>query len=99
MQVTVGNGETVCQVAGEIDMATGSRLEDALSSLVAPDVSCLVLELGGVTFMDSSGLRLLIVLHQAMEAQGGQLVVRNPSGTVMRLLEITNLTHQLCVEP
>jgi anti-anti-sigma factor len=42
-----------------------------------------------VSFMDSSGLRVLIAGYKAAEQAGGALGVRNPSDVVTRLLEIT----------
>jgi anti-anti-sigma factor len=86
-------------VAGEIDAHTAGDLAAALEPFTdAPtggsDVS---LDLSGVTFMDSSGIRVLIDAHRRVEAAGDRLVVANPSRAVRRLLEISGLTDHLNV--
>ena len=45
-----------------------------------------------MAFIDSSGLRALVVGHKALEERGGSLVVANPSTMAARLLEVTGLT-------
>ena len=47
--------------------------------LVDDGVSTITLDLAEVAFIDSSGLRALVVGHKALEEQGGSLVVANPS--------------------
>ena len=97
--LTSGPLEVVCVVAGEIDPITGPQLEgEILTALAGSAATDLVLDLAGVTFIDSSGLRVVIDLHKAMLARGGRLVLRRPSATVNRLLEITNLTANLDIE-
>jgi anti-anti-sigma factor len=54
-------------------------------------VRTVTLDLGSVAFIDSSGLRALVVGHKALEERGGALVVANPSPTAARLLEVTGL--------
>ena len=45
----------------------------------------------GITFIDSSGLRVLLELAERVAAVGGRVALRNPSGTVSRIMEITGL--------
>jgi anti-anti-sigma factor len=76
---------------GEIDIHTCGELEQALLGLVDDGVSKLTLDLADVAFIDSSGLRALVVAHKALEENGGSLVVANPSSMAARLLEVTGL--------
>jgi anti-sigma B factor antagonist len=74
------------QVEGEIDMASAPQLVDALSRLDRSD-GRLVIDLAGVTFMDSTGLHA--VLNEVASRNGsGPLVLRNPTRSVRRLLDI-----------
>jgi anti-sigma B factor antagonist len=77
--------------AGEVDIHTCGQLEDALLTLADAGVRTVTLDLGSVAFIDSSGLRALVVGHKALEEQGGALIVTNPSPTAARLLEVTGL--------
>ncbi len=76
---------------GEVDIHTCGQLEEALTSLVDAGVSRVTLDLSQVAFIDSSGLRALVVGHKALEERGGSLVVANPSAMAARLLEVTGL--------
>jgi anti-sigma B factor antagonist len=77
--------------SGEIDIHTCTKLEEALVGLADDGVATVTLDLGDVAFIDSSGLRALVVGHKALEERGGTLVVANPSSMTARLLEVTGL--------
>ena len=78
-------------VSGEVDIHTCAQLEEVLLRLAEDGVMTITLDLGDVAFIDSSGLRALVVGHKALEERGGALVVANPSSTAARLLEVTGL--------
>ena len=89
LSVTVdNNGDdcTVVTVCGEIDLETCAELSAALATLDGSrNVS---LDLGDVSYIDSTGLRLLMARDAAEEA-GGRLHVSTTSHIVARLIEIT----------
>jgi anti-anti-sigma factor len=79
-------------VVGEIDLATASELHAGLRcalSRQAPDL--LDVDLGGVTFMDCTGLGVLVAVRNAAIRSGCQLRVTNPQPIVRRILELTGL--------
>jgi len=78
-------------VAGEIDAVSAQQLADAFTNLPDGLDGPIDVDLAGVTFIDSSGLRVLLGLADRVEAAGGTTVVRNPSKQVTRLLAITQL--------
>jgi anti-anti-sigma factor len=82
----VGN-ETIIHVRGEIDMATCERLRDAIEPHLGPR-QAIVLDLSGVEFMDSSCLRVLQQARGTLTADGGSLVLRNPSNAARRTLTV-----------
>ena len=89
----------VVTVAGELDPSTAPQLERELqASVFTSGCERLVIDLAGVRFMDSSGLSVVLNAHKTMRTRDGQLVVRQPSETVRRLLEITALTDELVIE-
>jgi anti-anti-sigma factor len=92
------NGGPVLHLTGELDPHTAPALQAALKTTLADEPSSLVLDLTELTFIDSSGLRVLIDAHKAIAELGGELVVRNPSSTAQRLLEITKLEDHFRIE-
>jgi len=78
-------------VTGEIDAATCRTVAAAFAE--APDGAGrpIELDLAGVTFVDSSGLHVLLELAERVAVAGGNVVIRNPAPVVRRLLAITNL--------
>lgn len=73
------------KVVGEIDAHTVPSLGEALRS-VHGDVT---LDLSGVGFVDSSGLRVLIESHQMFEERGHTMTIINPSAAVKRIFELS----------
>ncbi len=85
---TLSNGWSV---SGQIDALTAGLLTEAMQDL--PDVADgpIEVDLADVTFMDSSGLRVLLGLADRAAQAGGTVVILNASKSVRRLLEITKL--------
>lgn len=92
------DGETVVvSVVGELDLATAPKLEATLGPLARQGKRVLV-ELGRVTFIDSTGLGLLVTCAERTRSNGGSLSVRASAPNVLRVFEITGLTQALGVE-
>jgi anti-anti-sigma factor len=92
------DGDALVTVRGEVDIHTCGEVEKALTDLATDGVTKITLDLGQVSFIDSSGLRALVVGHKALQDKGGTLVVANPSPTTARLLEVTGLDSLFDVE-
>jgi anti-anti-sigma factor len=88
---------TVVVAEGQIDSHTSPSLDEALAAR-SPDVPVSV-DLSGVTFVDSSGLRVLVRAHKRQIDGGGSLTIVAPSEVVTRLLDITGLTSELRITP
>jgi anti-anti-sigma factor len=88
----------VVVLTGELDPHTAPRFAQALDPLQRPDIEQIVVDLAGVRFIDSSGLRVLIAAEHELSERGARLVLRAPSPAARRLLEITDLIDRLNVE-
>jgi anti-sigma B factor antagonist len=86
-------------VAGELDGATAVFLSEQLRQLVADLAGDLTIDIGLITFIDSTGLSLLISLHKQVRASGRTLTVADPTPMARRLFEITGLDQVLKIEP
>jgi anti-sigma B factor antagonist len=91
----VRDDEVVVDVRGEIDLSTAPLLDQRLSQFA--DTPKVVVDLSGVTFLDSSGLGVLVRTSNKVETQGGviRVVVSHPQ--VLKVLEITGLAGTLPV--
>lgn len=83
--VTEEAGQVVAHVTGEIDLATCEHLRDAIEPHLGPRQR-IVLDLSGVSFMDSTCLGVLMQARTTLTADGGSLILRNPSKAARRLL-------------
>jgi anti-sigma B factor antagonist len=84
-------------LSGEIDAHSVIILSTHLDPLPGSSGD-VVIDLSGVGFVDSSGLRVLVDAHQRAEAEARRLVLRGSTRPVLRLLEITGLMEYLNVE-
>lgn len=84
-------------IEGELDMATAPRLQESLLSEVAP--GDLELDCRGLRFMDSQGVRTLLIVASA-RPPGGRLVLRRLTPQVRRIAELVQLgsTPRIYVE-
>ena len=87
----------VIYVRGEIDMATAGRLRDAIEPHLGPDQT-MVLDLSGVAFMDSQCFHVLLKARSTLTADGGSLILRNPSRAARNLLSRVNAERFLVIE-
>ena len=75
---------------GELDMSTAGKLDEAVRAAEATDARRIVVDLSEVTFMDSSGLKLLLEADARAKANSNRLrLIRGPR-RVQRVFELTN---------
>jgi anti-sigma B factor antagonist len=88
----------VVQVAGELDLASAPALADVLRSL-EPPCDRVILDLSGLAFIDSTGLRLAIAEHRRAELDGFDFVVAGATEPILRVLRVTGLDVVLPMAP
>lgn len=86
-------------LAGEVDVSTVGSVYEELARLAGEGVCHVALNLAEVTFMDSTGLALLVSEHKRSEAMGGELIVFSPSQQVRRLFEVTGMDSFFNLRP
>lgn len=98
-RLTIGDGEGggPVTVAGELDAYTAPALEDFLQERIG-EGGAVHLDLAGVTFMDSSGVRVIVNADNELRTSGSELVIHDPSPVVARLLQLTSLDDRLTIE-
>lgn len=88
----------IVRPAGDVDLATSGELKAAVSELLDRGCARVVLDLRAVTFLDSSGIRVLVAVHQRAEELHVRLSVMLGGGQTRRVLELTGLLDHLHVE-
>ena len=91
-------GRPVLAVTGEIDLAVAPRFAQELESLVGGAGGTGIVDLSGVAFIDSSGIRELLEAQRAARAAGGELLLANPSPPCRHVLEISGVWSQFTVQ-
>jgi anti-sigma B factor antagonist len=86
---------THVMLRGELDLSTVERVEDELRRVEAEAPATIVLDLSGLTFLDSTGLRTVVTADQRAREAGKRLVVRKGPDTVHRVFTITRLEERL----
>ena len=89
-----GENATVT-LSGELDIATVARVEELIETTLAQDVTTLTVDLGGLSFVDSSGLRLFIVLDQRAGEEGWTLRLLRPSTQALTVFRISGVEENL----
>jgi anti-sigma B factor antagonist len=91
-----GGGERVTlALAGELDLETAGAVEAAVRDALAREPAALTIDLRGVVFMDSTGLRTLITVSRCTDRAGLDLeIVRGPDN-VHRVFEVTGMSGRL----
>lgn len=95
IEIAEDGGRTVASLSGEIDMSALGTLEHALAHVLEAPPSLLVLDLRGVSFLDSSGLRLILRLDRSQRAAGVRLTVVRGGRRVERVFELTGAAEHL----
>ena len=100
LQPRVVGSTAVVTVDAELDRQRAVALRDSLLAATAPDVVALLLDLIGVTYLDSAGVHLLLDLDRALGRGGHSLhLVRPQRRTPAYVLEITGVADGIAVHP
>jgi anti-sigma B factor antagonist len=98
-EVRSDGGSTIVEVSGVIDVACSLELRDALASLLGTAGANVLLDLSGVSLIDSSGIGILVGAHRQADASGAKLVLAAPAGPAARVFELTRTNKLLRIEP
>ena len=89
---TGGDREICMALSGEVDHHHARGLMTEIEREIARELpKHVTLDLGGVTFMDSSGIGLIMGRHRSMESIGGEVIVRNPPQHIRRVMRLSGM--------
>jgi anti-anti-sigma factor len=91
-------GVVLIALAGELEVVSVDQLSARIAALDLGGPTHVVLDLEGVTFIDSSGVNALVQAVRSVEDRGGTAVLAAPSRAAQRVFEITRLSQIVAVE-
>jgi anti-sigma B factor antagonist len=95
-QVVPGQGAATIEVTGEIDATSAVQVARAIHELAnRAGVSELIVDLEAVSFIDSTGVSVLLGCHDELERDGTRLTISAVSPRVLKVLDITGLSELL----
>jgi anti-anti-sigma factor len=92
-------GTALVELVGELEVVSVEEFSVRMADLDGGGRSHVVIDVAGITFIDSSGINALIRAVRSVEARGGTAVVASPSAVAQRVFEITLLPQLVPVEP
>jgi anti-anti-sigma factor len=98
IQVRTEDDLYLISLVGELDMSGAQALDAELLRADASSAGRIVLDLGGLDFIDSSGLELLVVAKRRSDAAADRLRIRPGRDQVARLLALTRIDEYLNFE-
>jgi len=91
---------TVLRLAGELDLSTSRQLDQRVQTVLRREsgVRRLVVDIGGLEFLDVAGLTALLDASDRIHAAGGTLALRRPRPMVLRMLSLLKLDDRVEIE-
>jgi anti-sigma B factor antagonist len=92
---TVFDDVAILAISGELDLARCIKLAPELNAALRSPVRAIVIDLEAVSFVDSSGVALLLNAFRRLDQAGRQLAIACPMGSPRHAFELTALDRQL----
>lgn len=87
IQPAVGASQRVA-IAGRLDTHTYQELDRQLAPVLASSVTSLVLDLAGLEYISSAGVRSVFKARKALAARGGKVLVANPQPQIQKVFDV-----------
>jgi anti-anti-sigma factor len=99
LQVSVesNSGPVRVVLTGELDISSAGKVEEELTRVEAGDPELIVLDLRGLEFMDSSGLRTIVSADSRAREGGRRIAIVRGPAAVQRIFDVTRLDERLAL--
>ena len=92
------NEEKIVFIEGRVDTVTSADLAATVSPIWAEPAITLVFDCSQMEYISSSGLRVVLMAHKSVTANGGRFIIRNLSKEVRSVFDITGFSRILTIE-
>lgn len=94
IDMRVDDGAAVIRTVGELDASTAPQLRDCFDELLRSDCHQVVVNMGELDFIDSTGLGVMVAALKRFRSAGGSLSVTEPRAQIRKVLELTSLDKE-----
>ncbi len=99
LTIQASEGTVTAYLSGEIDHHTAAAMREEIDAyLTQGQVSLLILDFGNVTFMDSSGIGLVMGRYRQLQYTGGVLQIVNTPPSIYKVMRIAGLHRLATIE-
>ncbi len=96
VRLEYASGTLIAKIDGEIDHHTSNRLREILDrELMEKNIKNLILDFDEVSFMDSSGIGVIVGRYKKIDALGGKMMIIRTSEQVDKILELSGIKKLL----
>ena len=95
----VGDGTYVVSATGELDLHTVDQLDTELEQALTHGAQRVVVDLAGITFMDSTALGAIVAAQRKLQLAEGELALVSDDPRIVRVFEITGLDRTIRMRP
>jgi len=89
------NNVIILKLEGELDVYTSPKLKEKIVTSIKSGIPFVVLDLKGLSYMDSTGLGVMAAGLKRLRENDGNMVLVSPQKIVQKILEITNIAEYL----
>jgi anti-anti-sigma factor len=92
------DGSVILALSGELDVISAPELAEELEALAQEACPRVLIELSGLSFVDSAGVSVLVKARHAADATGRRLILRNPTEQVHQVFSVLGLASWLAFD-
>ena len=89
------SGELVVRISGDLDLSAFDEVDELLKSAQSDGYRGVRIDLRELAFIDSSGIRLLLIAHQRAKLRGDEFCIVRGTQRIQRVFELTDLDERL----
>jgi anti-anti-sigma factor len=97
IEKSVAKGVTTLKLTGDLDTTTAGQLETTVKEILAGEQPGIVFDMGGIKYVSSFGLRVIVYTSKAMRAHNDRFAMHSIQKDVMEILSISGLSRLLKV--
>lgn len=98
IEITQDSNTTIIAIEGRLDTVTASEFENAVRPHLSTKELELIVDCSAMEYISSAGLRVVLIAHKSITANGGRFVVRNLASEVRSVFDLTGFSRILTIE-
>ncbi|MEG1748677.1 MAG: STAS domain-containing protein [Tannerellaceae bacterium] len=97
-KITTSGGQTLVVISGRLDTTTVESFQEQIEPLMDEGIKDIVMDCGELTYISSSGMRLLLTLQKSVVTRKGKMVLKNLSDGIKSVFYMTGFTAIFKIE-